>query len=127
MKKQTEQVSNALKVIADAAAEAIKTMAQESKNARDVVLANAKSTAEMLGANTSGDHDLLIRLEENVNINFGQIKKSIQDLTDGTANRLSALEVSTAKNTNDITKIFTWGGAGVLGLSILQFVIGKYF
>jgi hypothetical protein len=41
------------------------------------------------------DHDFLTRLEENVRINFEQVKDQITRLEDGTATRLANLEVRT--------------------------------
>lgn len=35
------------------------------------------------------DHDILVRLHENIELNFRQVKADIKDLKDGTSNQLT--------------------------------------
>ncbi len=75
----------------------------------------------------TGDHDLLMRLEENVTLNFKQVKDAIKELSDGTSKRIGDLEVLTDKHSNDLIMIKTWGTAGLLILGIAQFLISKFW
>jgi hypothetical protein len=85
--------------------------------------------APVLPIDNTISQDLIVkftRLEENVRLNFQQVKDAIKELNDGTTTKIAALEIKTEKNINDITKIMTWGSAGVLLLGVLEFIISKY-
>ena len=90
--------------------------------------------APVLPLDNSITQDLIVkftRLEENVKLNFQQVKDAIKELTDGTAARLTGVEGKSTKNSDDIiiikTQMKVWGIAlGVL-FTALQFILGKYF
>lgn len=74
--------------------------------------------------------DLIVkftRLEENVKLNFQQVKDAIKELTDGTSARLGGVEVKSGKNSDDIitikTQLKVWGIALGIGFTLLQFLI----
>lgn len=111
--------------------------------------------APVAPVDTSINQELVVkftRLEENVKLNFQQVKDAINALSDGTASRIAALEneklnardsyaslykaavdeaikdlkaVST-NNSTWITRGLTGGSVIVFLLGILQFIVGKY-
>lgn len=83
---------------------------------------------------TDADHDVLITLVGAVsdlkasnNEKLADIKSDIKEIKDGTAQKIEKHEERLAKAETQITKIKTWGSAGLLALGILEFIIGKYF
>jgi len=94
------------------------------------------------------DHDLIIRLDTKMD----DIRSDIKELKDGTHQRLtdvenhklnikdsypalykasvekslSDLDIITKKHENEITRILTFGTAGILVLGIVEFLIGKF-
>ena len=68
------------------------------------------------------DHDLLITMHEQIK----GIKADIKELKDGTSIQLHDHETRIRNNETNITRIMTWGSAGVLILGIIQFIIGKF-
>jgi len=74
--------------------------------------------------------DLIIRftrLEENVTLNFKQVKDAIKELSDGTSNRITALETKAENNVKDIlvlkTQIKVWCIALGIGWAVLEVVL----
>lgn len=111
--------------------------------------------APVLPLDTSISQDLVVkftRLEENVKLNFQQVKDAINALSDGTARRINLLESEklnardsycilykagvdeaikelravSASNSVWITRSLAGGSVIIFILGILQFVIGKY-
>ncbi len=68
------------------------------------------------------DHDLLIRLDENVRnlyIEFKSSNTSIQGVVNDHEARIRSLEKTQ-------TQIMTWGTVGIILLNVVGFLIGKY-
>lgn len=86
--------------------------------------------APIIPAN-SGDHDLLTRLEENVTLNFKQVKDAIQELGDGTKRQIEDHEKRITGNSNDLIKIKTqqkvWGVALGMFLTLLEIIAHYVF
>lgn len=116
--------ADAVKIIAVAAAEASKTIANAAAEA-------LKVRKEENG----GDHDLIIQ----INTKLGQIQEDVtllknQDKQNVTQEQHQAVctkaddhEVRIRSNETNITKIMTYGTAGVILLGIIEFVLNKYF
>jgi len=104
-KKLEAQAQDALKVIAEAANQATKVIAVAAAAAVDAVKVNNMSS--------SGDHDLLIKVETKLD----SLKEDIRVLNDGTSKTISDHESRIRLIEG---RIFTWGG----GLLALQFVVG---
>lgn len=139
----------ATKAIANAAGEAVKAIARAAEEAAKVVANTAATTAKVVDTKTSGDHDLLIKVE----VKLDALKDDIQKLSDGTAVRISNLEMVKldAKdsypflykdkveerladhesririNTERIIKIMTWGSAGIIIIGIIEFIISNFY
>lgn len=99
------------------------------------------------------DHDLLLRLEENVNINFRQVKDAIKALSEGASGRIDKLEQDKLDikysypilykkgvedciadhetrirlNTERIIKMMTYGTVLIFFIGIVEFIINKYY
>lgn len=123
-----------VKILANAASDATRLIANATMEAAKVVANTAAATAKVVDTKTSGDHDLLTKLDTKVDqiqadvtVLKNQDKQNItqvqhQDLcskTDDHEGRLRLLEQAT-------TRILTWGTAGVLALGVLEFIINKY-
>lgn len=74
--------------------------------------------------------DLIIRftrLDENVTLNFKQVKDAIKDLSDGTSSRINALEIKAENNIKDIlilkTQIKVWCVALGVAWAVLEMVL----
>src|ERR1035437_1236037 len=74
----------------------------------------------------SATQDLIVRftrLEENVRLNFQQVKDAIKELTDGTSKRLDNVEKVGGDNSDDIismkTQLKVWGVALSVGWGLL--------
>ena len=96
MSKSSQEIAEIAKVVAATLAaqsvEAAKALEVAKIDAARLVSNTAAATAVAAAAanpNNSNDHDLLTRLEENVTLNFSQIKEAIRDLTTGTASTLT--------------------------------------
>jgi len=79
-----------------------------------------------MGVFHSGDHDILTRLEENVGINFKQVKDAIKELTDGTKSQIEDHEKRIRENEKNITKIMTWGTALIIFMGVVEFFVNKF-
>lgn len=69
------------------------------------------------------DHDLLITMHEQIR----GLKDDIKEIKDGTSLTLADHETRLRKSENSITRIMTWGSAGVLLLGILEFIISNFY
>src|ERR1035437_24651 len=72
--------------------------------------------APVLPIDNSITQDLIVRftrLEENVRLNFQQVKDAIKELTDGTSKRIDNIEKISGANSDDIitmkTQLKVWG------------------
>ena len=83
--------------------------------------------APVLPILNSGDHDLLLRLEENVNLNFKQVKDAIKELNDGTTSKLEDHEGRIRQSETSITQVKTFGTALVIAVGIIETIILKFF
>lgn len=81
--------------------------------------------APVLPVNT-GDHDFLLTFSSEVKVRLDNINDTLIKLSNGTASQIAALEMKTEKNTNDITKIMTFGTALIIFVGIIEFVINKF-
>jgi hypothetical protein len=77
--------------------------------------------------------DLIIRftrLDENVTLNFKQVKDAIKELSDGTATRINSLEVKSESNMKDIlvlkTQLKVWCIALGLAWGVLEVVLRMF-
>ena len=153
---------DAVKAISAAAGEAVKAIASAALEARSVISTNASDAARVLlskNADGSSDHDTQIRLVEAVGSldkkfteKFADLKTDIKNLSDGTAQRISNLEIEKL-NVKDsypvlykadservhedlerrlrvaeitLTKVVTWGTVAMLSLGIIEFLVSKF-
>lgn len=116
----------AVRVIADAAQEAAKVVASAASEAMRLV--NAKS---LVGAN---DHDILIELKTRME-DLKNAVKAISDRDELHITKAEFLEhlkadadheIRIRKNTDDITKIVTWGTALLVFLAFLEFLVNHF-
>lgn len=68
------------------------------------------------------DHNLLIKLDTKVDA----LKEDIKTLSDNTTARLIDHETRIRLLETGVTRVMTFGAAGVIILGIAQFLIGKY-
>lgn len=94
----------------------------KSKDVTDIanqIAAKLSETAAKAASNLAStpniDHDLLIRLEENVNQNFKQVKDAISELKDGMTVKIGDHEIR-------LRSIETKQWVMVGGLTILSFI-----
>ena len=132
----TAETAAAIKVIADAASEATKLIATQAAEALKV--ANAKD---------GNDHDLIIEIKTVQQTMLGELR----DLKDGTSDRLKQVEDAKLdikdsyqsiykknvdavcqdhenrirSNERNITRILTWGSALLILLGIVEFFVAK--
>jgi|ERR1035441_1061599 hypothetical protein len=147
---------DAIRAIAQAAKDAANLIAASANEARSVVTAHEAEAVKVLAvksSETSSDHDLITGLVENVRVNFEQIKSAISDIKEGTTSRIDKLEVGKLntsesyvnlyKQENDklhsdkelrlrlleqgLTRIATWGSAGIIALGVVEFIISRIF
>lgn len=134
---------------AAAAADAIKVISQAAETATRTVAIAAAEAVKVANISSGVDHDLIVELKTKIE----GIKDDIRDLKDGTSARIGILEAEKLNtkdsypmlykegvekclndhenririNTERITKIMTWGSAGVLILGVLEFLLSKFF
>lgn len=70
----------------------------------------------------TGDHELLQRLDVKVDA----LKEDIKNMTEGTSIKLNDHEARLRINESSITRILTYGSAGLILLGIIQFLL-SYF
>ena len=85
--------------------------------------------APLLQTNT-GDHDLLLRLEENVTLNFKQVKDAIRELSDGVNLQIADLQkrvgsLETAKTTTTIMLSVGLGWLTILTTAFIYYTTHK--
>jgi hypothetical protein len=147
-----ESAREAAKLVTDASAIQIKSIAEAAGQARTVVTAQASEAAHVLNvrnADGGSDHDVLTRLDVKVD----GLKVDIRTLTDGTATRLAALEkdkldvkesypilyqkgVETLFDDHEdrmreveikINKVMAWGAAAVLLINVVGFIVSRLY
>ena len=94
--------------------------------------ATAAKTAVNLASVANPDHDTITTLVNSVNNldakfteKFAEIRVDIKELKDGTSTKISTLESKVAKNTDDITKLWSYGTAFIFIIGLAQFFLGK--
>lgn len=100
-------------------------IANAAEEARRVISNAAAEALRVINATTlggGGDHDLIIRLDTKMD----DLKADIKELKDGTAIKIDKHEERLGIAENKITKIMTWGSAGLFLLGILEFLINKF-
>lgn len=130
--------SDAVRAIAAAASDATKLIASSAKDAASVVADNAAMSARALESKTSGDHDLLQRLDTKVDVSNKKLEEIALILKNAaTKDELTAHITEDNKMHNDhetriralevgVTKIMTWGVAGLLVLGVIEFLISNF-
>lgn len=84
---------------------------------------------------TSGDHDLLTRLDTKVDqiqadvtVLKNQDRQNItQEQHQELCTKTTDHEMRIRSNESNITKIMTWGSAGIILIGIIEFALNKYF
>jgi len=136
MKVVADAAAKASEVVAQTAAEAIKTQKAEGANDHDVIVSLIRSFADF---------------KENVNEKFAEIKTDIKDLKDGTTSRIACLEteklnimdhlnykedvdrtlkdheIRIRKDTDKITRLTSYGIAGMFVIGVIEFLLSIYF
>lgn len=150
-KKPQDHVTQAKIDIGIAASQAVQVIADAAEKAKAVMEAAAAqklSVSAIETAKRSGDHDLLVQL----NTKMEDLKEDIAELKNGTSARIQQLEqekVNTRdsypvlyqpkveehladhekrirSNETNITRIMTWGLAGMLALGVVEFFVTKF-
>lgn len=143
-----ESTEKASKTIANAAESATKLLATAAESATKLLASNASEALKVSNASNSGDHDILVVLKSKME----DLKVDIKDLKDNTAKRVDLLETNKLNiqdsysvlykhsvektqsdhenrirdNEKNITRILTWGCAGVLLLGVIEMVVNHY-
>ena len=125
------------RIIAQAAEAAATRLASAANDATKVVAQAANEAVKVNSARTSDDHDLLIRIEEQVK----GLTKAIQDLKEGTSfiivdhekrlcdheRRMKELEIARGEKNGEsggMTKFYGWIISGILALvAIASFIL----
>ncbi len=141
---------DAVRQIAQAVNDAGKLIAQAATEARALVVANAAEAAKAAGVQSSmnmEDHNMLVSL----NTKMEGLKEDIAELKNGTSSRIAQLEQEKV-NTRDsypvlykpkveecladhetrirsvetsVTRVMTYGSAGIILLGIIEFILQK--
>jgi len=85
-------VSEAVRVISEAALKATTTIASAAKDAANVVSARAQEQAKENGLSAMDDHNFLLSFSTEVKTRLDMISEDIKDLKDGTSRRIDSLE-----------------------------------
>lgn len=134
---QKDTTKEATNLIAQAMREALRTLSQEAQDAKHLIATDAETASKLLAAkNIDGvsDHDTQIKLVEAVaNLDqkftekFADLKADIKGLIDGTANKISCLEIKAETNSKDIlvlkTQIKVWGVALGVFWAVLEIIL----
>jgi hypothetical protein len=151
-KSLTKAADDAPKTISDAARAATSAIAEAAAAAVKVLSAQAADKESILNSHilsTGGDHDLLVQL----NTKMTGLKDDIAELKNGTSSRIQQLEAEKL-NTRDsypvlykagveeklldhenrirsaetnITRILTWGLAGIMLIGVVEFAISNFW
>jgi|ERR1035437_1507646 hypothetical protein len=153
--KDTSTKQEAANLIASAMRDALKTIAQEAQDAKRLIAEDAANAAKVLvvkNADGGSDHDVLLDFRSETRVRLDNLDKGIKEIKDGTATRIDKLEEEKLnirdsypilyKAENDrinadhearlrtietnVTRIVTWGAAGILVLSIAEFLVSKF-
>jgi hypothetical protein len=129
--------SDAVRAISEAALKATSVIAQAAETAAKVVSNNAETQARIMtlpSLQETNDHNLLIKLDTKVD----QIQADVTTLKNqGTlyvtqADHKAVCEIQQdhesrlRKDETNITRILTWGSAGIVILAIVEFIINKF-
>jgi UDP-N-acetylmuramyl pentapeptide synthase len=117
MSKTKNNIMEAKAEIAQATKDAGVLLAKQAEDAMKVIATAAAEALKVTNLQTSGDHDLIIKLDTKMDA----LKTDIQDLKDGTTNKLASheLRLNALETSNTRLSVML-----VIGSGILTFLVG---